>query len=283
MKILVSGGTGFLGSKVVNSFLNKGHEITVLFRENNKIVDQNHRNLHYLKYKEIYNENNFNDFDAIFYCATRYSYLKGEIIELLDANLILPLNLLKTAYKNGIKYFINIDTIIDKNINEYSASKSSLRYWIQKFDGSTNIVNIRIDHFYGPGDKSSKFINNMILSLLNNKKSIDFTKGDQERSFIYIDDVINAISLIIENLDDQKSYQEYNIAGKKSYSIKYIVERIKYLTNNNTTKLLWGKLPYRENETFKTKCNLSEINSIGWDQETDLDSGLNKTINYYKK
>ena len=283
MKILVSGGTGFLGSKVVNCLLNNGHEITVLHRENYKIVKQKKRNLHYLKYKEIYSENNLNDYDAIFYCATKYSYKKGKIIELLDANLTLPLKLLKIAYRNRIKYFINIDTIIDKNVNEYSTSKSSLRYWIQKFDGSINIVNIRIDHFFGPGDKSSKFINNIIISLLNNKKSIGFTKGDQERSFIFIDDVVNAISLIFKNLNDQNSYQEYYIAGKKSYSIKYIVERIKYLTNNNTTQLLWGKLPYRENETFKTKCNLSEINSIGWDQETDLDSGLNKTINYYKK
>jgi nucleoside-diphosphate-sugar epimerase len=283
MKILVSGGTGFLGSKVVNSFLNKGHEITVLYRDNNKIIDQNNRNPYYLKYIEINNENNLKDYDAIFYCATNYSYIKGGIIELLDANLILPLELLKIANKNSIKYFINIDTIIDKNVNEYSTSKSSLRYWIKKFDGSINIVNIRIDHFFGPGDKSFKFINNIIISLLNNKKSIDLTSGDQERSFIYIDDVVNAISLIIENLDNQNSYKEYNISGKESYSIKYIVERIKYLINNNTTQLLWGKLPYRENETFKTKCNLSEINSIGWKQDTDLDSGLKKTINYYKK
>ena len=160
MKILVSGGTGFLGSKVVKDLLNKGHEITVLHRENYKIVEQNNRNLHYLKYKEIYSENNLDDYEAIFYCATKYSYKKGKIIELLDANLILPLKLLKIAYRSRIKYFINIDTIIDKNLNEYSTSKSSLRYWIQKFDGSINIVNIRIDHFFGPGDKSSKFIFN---------------------------------------------------------------------------------------------------------------------------
>lgn len=283
MKILVSGGSGFLGSKVIKTLLNDGHKITVLIRENSKITDQDSQDIYYLKYADLEKEKNLNEYEAIFYCATMYSYEKGKAIDLIDANLIIPLQLLKTGVRNKIKFFINIDTIIDENLNDYSISKSNLRYWIGKLDGSINVVNIRIDHFFGPGDKSSKFINSMIISLLNNQKSINLTNGAQQRRFIYIDDVINAISLIIENLDDKKNYQEYNISGKQSYTVKYIVEKIKKLTNNNKTELLWGKLPYRENEIFNTKSDLVKIKSIGWDQSTDIDSGLIKTINYYLK
>jgi len=283
MKILVSGGSGFLGSKVIKTLLNNGHKITVLIRENSKISDQESQDIYYLKYADLEKEKNLNEYEAIFYCATKYSYEKGKAIDLIDANLIIPLELLKIGVRNKIKFFINVDTIIDENLNDYSISKSNLRYWISKLEGSINVVNIRIDHFFGPGDKSSKFINSMIISLLNNQKSINLTKGAQQRRFIYIDDVINAIDLIIENLDNKNNYQEYNISGKQSYTVKYIVEKIKKLTNNNKTELLWGKLPYRENEIFNTKSDLVKIKSIGWDQSTDIDSGLIKTINYYLK
>lgn len=283
MKILVSGGSGFLGSKVVQALLKNGHEITILIRENKKISNHESLNVSYLKYSEVHKEKKLNEYEAIFYCATKYSYEKGKAIDLIDANLIIPLDLLKVGVKNKIKFFINVDTIIDENLNDYSISKSNLRYWIRKLDGAINVVNIRLDHFFGPGDKSFKFVNSMIISLLNNQKSISLTKGEQKRAFIYIDDVISAIGLIIENLDKKINYQEYNISGKQSYTIKNIVEKIKKLTNNNKTQLLWGKLPYRENEIFNTKSDLVKIKSIGWEQDTDIDSGLRKTIKYYLK
>lgn len=283
MKILISGGTGFLGSKVAQSLFEKGHNITILLRESSIIDYQNTKDFSYLYYSEFINDKTLNGFDVIFYCATKYSYEKGKLIELLDANLILPLELLKIGIKAKTPYFINIDTIVDEKLNAYSMSKSNLRYWINKFEDSISIINIRIDHFYGPGDKNYKFINKIIIDLLENKKSIELTKGDQERSFIYIDDVVNGINVIIENLNSKIFFKEYNICGLDSYSIKYIVEKIKYLTKNDNTNLLWGKLPYRKNEIFKTKCNLLNIRALGWNQETDLESGLIKTIDFYKK
>jgi CDP-paratose synthetase len=283
MKILVSGGTGFLGSKIVHNLHKIGHQITILVRKSSETIDIINKDISFVYYTDLNIEISKNNYEAIFFCATKYSYDKDKVIELLDANLILPLNLLKAAVNNKVKYFINIDTLVDDNINDYSMSKSNLRYWLKKFDNSINIVNIRIDHFFGPGDKSFKFINSMIESLLSNEKHIDLTKGDQKRAFIYVDDVVSAICLIIKNLHSVNCYQEYNIAGSKSYSIKYIVEKIKLLTNNQKTELLWGKLPHRKNEIFDTSCNLDLIKSLGWKQNTDLSSGLLNTINFYKK
>ena len=240
MKILVSGGTGFLGSKIVHNLHKLGHQITILIRKSPETIDIINKDISFVYYTDLNIEISKNNYEAIFFCATKYSYNKDKVIELLDANLILPLNLLKAAVNNKVKYFINIDTLVDDNINDYSMSKSNLRYWLKKFDNSINIVNIRIDHFFGPGDKSFKFINSMIESLLGNEKHIDLTKGDQKRAFIYVDDVVSAICLIIKNLHSVKCYQEYNIAGSESYSIKYIVEKIKFLTNNQKTELLWA-------------------------------------------
>jgi len=56
---------------------------------------------------------------------------------------------------------------------------------------------------------------------------------------------------------------------------------MKILTNNKKTELLWGKLPYIENEIFNTSCNIDLIKSLGWKQKTDLTSGLLNTINIF--
>jgi len=61
------------------------------------------------------------------------------------------------------------------------------------------VVNLLVEHFYGPGDNGSKFIPSLMDKCLMNSTTIDLTSGDQKRDFIYIDDLVKACNIVIEN------------------------------------------------------------------------------------
>ena len=221
--------------------------------------------------------------DVVLHCGTNYGYNNSQLNEIVDSNLMIPLKLLTYSSQYGVKYFINTDTIIDKNINGYSLSKSQFKEWLI-YDKSNLIkVNVALSHFYGPGDNKTKFVESIIQKHLNNEPNIDLTPGEQKRNFLFIDDVVNAFALIINNLNTlDENYTEYNIASSESFTIKYVATMINKIINNKKTKLFFGALPYRNNETMDCKINLDKIKLLGWKQLVTLEDGLKINIEYSK-
>ena len=135
--LLFTGGTGFLGSHILKNMVDCEDEIIVLKRSTSNIT----------RIKEIINKMVLYDIDVtnpeiiffeheidkIIHCATNYGRRFSNPIEIIEANLILPLKLLDLGKKRDVNCFINTDTILDKRISSYSLSKSQLKQWLDMY------------------------------------------------------------------------------------------------------------------------------------------------------
>jgi CDP-paratose synthetase len=203
------------------------------------------------------------------------------LISILEANLMLPLKLLETGRSNGLKCFVNTDTILDKRVNFYSLSKSQFKDWLKLYSEKMTCINVSLEHFYGPNDDESKFVTWAIHSLIYREAQMDLTLGFQKRDFIYIDDVCDAFVAIIKNaMLRDVGFQSYEVGTGDPVSIRDFVSLIKTMTGNAETKLNFGSIPYRENEVMEYKTDLAEIKLLGWYPKISLKDGLSMTIEF---
>lgn len=283
MNILLTGATGFLGSNLLSKLVEDGHKVTIIVRKTSsfqRITDLIERVTIYtigdLRFQDLlYSEK----IETIIHCATNYG--RGEIdhSELLDANLIMPLQLLQAGSDSGVRCFVNTDTILDKGVSDYAMSKSQFREWLGRYAHKMVCVNIALEHFYGPYDDPTKFVSFIVGQLLNSVDSINLTLGEQKRDFIYINDIVSAFILIINNCTSLESgYIDYEIGTGITISIRNFVELAKQIAGNDYTRLNFGAIPYRENEAMETVVNTAAIRALGWLPGTSLIEGLSKMI-----
>jgi nucleoside-diphosphate-sugar epimerase len=100
------------------------------------------------------------------------------------------------------------------------------------------------------------------------------TPGLQKRDFIYIDDVVSAYLVLLEKAQQMKdAYMEFDVGSGQAVSIREFVETVHQLTNSRT-KLRFGAVEYRKNETMESNANTAALRALGWQSATDLETGL---------
>ncbi len=283
--ILLTGSTGYLGSNILKVLLSKGYEVKILkrsfsntFRINQYLGHIVAYDVDKIEFRDIFINNKI---DIILHCATDYGRKNSNSIQIIEANLLLPLRLLDLGREYGVKCFINTDTILDKRISNYSLSKKQFNDWLVSYKNDLICVNIALEHFYGPGDDNTKFVSYILRNLILKSDKIDLTMGEQRRDFIYIDDVVDAFMLILENVDKYSNkFYNFEIGSKETRSIKELVELMKNMLNNTKTILNFGVLPYRDNEVMECVVDTSEITKLGWSSKYSLEEGLKKTIDF---
>ena len=223
-----------------------------------------------------------NKIDCIIHCATDYGRKEVDPAQTTETNLILPLKLLHAASMGNVRIFINTDTVLDKRIDSYSLSKRQFFEWLDKYSNKIIAINVSLEHFYGPYDNDSKFVSYVINSMLSSGKNfINFTPGQQKRNFIYIDDVVDAFITILNSTNRmKKSLYDFEVGSDNTISIKNFVLLVKKLCDNHKTKLNFGAINYRENETMYTSTNTDKLKSLGWKPKYSLEEGLKKTIDF---
>ena len=287
MKILLTGGTGFLGSNLLRRLLSLGHELFCIKRETSSL-----ERVKIFKHKIKWFNVETSDFDeiissykieGIIHCATDYGRKQFNPIQTIETNLILPLKLLHAAANNNVLVFINTDTVLDKRVDTYSLSKRQFSEWLEKYSNDILTINVALEHFYGPFDNDSKFVTYVIRKMLGNEDSIDFTLGLQKRNFIYIEDVVDAFIVLLNNINKlDNSFHNFEAGTESTITIKDFVCLVKKLCNNNTTDLNFGAINYRENEVMNTNTNIDKLKSLGWFPRFSLEDGLKKTIDLEK-
>lgn len=280
--ILITGGTGYLGSNIAKALCDD-YQIIILKRSFSPIkrIEQIAGNVELFNIDEINLKNVFlhKKIDAVLHCATHYGRKSKSPLEIVEANLVLPLTLLNLAKANAVSCFINTDTILDKGINAYSLSKSQFSDWLRILAADIVCVNMELEHFYGPLDDSSKFVTHFIHSILKGESEIRLTKGEQKRYFIHIDDVVNAFRLIIEkSCTFGKGYHSFQVGSLQSISIRAFSETIKQLAGNVSTSLNFGAIPYRDREIMDPDLDVSPLMELGWHIDIPLEEGLRRTI-----
>ena len=286
--VLLTGGTGYLGSKILKKLVDNGYNILLLkrsFSNPGRIKEYIDRVTSYdidiVPLDRIFCENSI---DTIVHCATNYGRGENDPLQVIEANLILPLKLLELGKKYHITSFINTDTILDKRINYYSLSKKQFKDWLFVYKHDYTCINVALEHFYGSGDDPTKFVTYIVHNLLKNVDKIDLTKGEQKRDFIYIDDVVSAFVKIISSTSNfHQDFYEFEVGTNHPLSIKKFVESAKKISGNKHTLLNFGALPYRENEVMNYHVNTSEISKLGWKCHSSVEEGLKKMIESEKQ
>ena len=282
MNILITGGTGFLGTNIIKR-LSSSNNMFCLVRNSSNVDKINKlQNINFLKAADLKNDDFFktNKIEIIIHCATCYGRKNETKNEIKEINIELPKRLIENANNNNIKYFINTDTALNKDVSYYSKTKKIFLEWAKKNSKNTKIINIISEHFYGPGDDNSKFISYISSELVKNSRTkLPLTEGIQKRDFIYIDDVVDAYETILNNLTYfKKSFINVGVASNSLISIRKLVELVKHLSGNTNTILDFGVIPLRKNEITESKNDTKVLESLGWSTKNSIEDGLKKTI-----
>ncbi len=288
MRVLITGASGYFGSYLTKTLINLGVNVSILKRESSELG----RLSEVIDKLKVYNTskksvseafNSTKTYDAVIHAATCYGRNNESWNIVNDSNVGFPLLLLEESIKSGVKYFINIGTVLSADVNVYSLSKQQFVEWGEmsvQTSTSFQFINARLENIYGPGDDHTKFVTAIITQCLENVKEIKLTKGEQKRDFIYIEDaVLGVVKLLYTAIDNDisNSFAEFDIGSGHAISIRTFVELIHKISNSKSF-LNFGAVPYRYNEFMESMANTQPIKSMGWDAKYTLEDGLLKTI-----
>ncbi len=282
--ILMTGATGFLGSHVARLFLQHGCSITALCRTSSRTSRLSHQEALAIQWIPI--EGNWlhkafqKQYDAVIHLATNYGYKGTTLNEILEVNLLLPLQILDAAAKAAVPLFISTDTMLTKFLNDYALTKSHLTDWGRRFAERNQITfcNLRIEHIYGAGDNPERFTDMVIRSCLNNAPHLDLTLGEQYRDFVHVSDVAEAYRIIFERLErTPMQFHEFEVGTGIATRVRDFVEQVHRLTHSRT-ELRFGTVPYRPREIMYACANIEPLRALGWEPRIPLAEGLKRIL-----
>jgi nucleoside-diphosphate-sugar epimerase len=290
MKIIITGGTGFLGSALVRLLLNEKHDIYILSRPMSNLARLKDKILHpRLQIACLSEEVDIKDWikkikpDLLVHTACAYGRSSENNLTLFDTNIRLGMILLNALDTLGYPVtFINTGTVLESNASSYALSKSQFSAWgkhiVSERNNQIQFINIKLQHMYGPNDDISKFTTYVIHNCYKNEPVLKLTLGEQQRDFIYIDDVTSVYSILIEKRQTLDKYSEIEVGSGYAPTIREYVQIAHRLTQSKT-ELRFGAISYRENEPMHCQANIEKLVSLGWMPQTDLQTGILKTIN----
>lgn len=289
----ITGATGYLGSHLARRLHQCGHQVVILKRSRSNVA----RIADILPELASY-DLDVQPFDAIFkeqriacilHCATDYGRKAVSRSSIIEANLVLPLRLLEAAIQHGTPFFVNTDTVLDKRVSAYSLSKQQFRDWLASLSTSIHGINVALEHFYGPGDDATKFVGEMVRRLLAGDPRIALTPGEQQRDFVYIDDVVDAFALILahhvnpllpagQSKLSSHLLDHYEIGSGQPVSIREFMSVLRRLAGRDQVALDFGAIPYRDNEVMYSRARIAPLLSLGWKPRVSLEEGLLLTV-----
>jgi dTDP-glucose 4,6-dehydratase len=169
--------------------------------------------------------------------------------------------------------------------NPYAATKAAAEMLVISYYKSFKlpIIIIRSNNIYGPKQYIDKVIPKFIIQLLNNEKCTLQGNGENVRSFLYIDDMVNCLELILLN---GKIGEIYNIGLGEEISIinlaKKLIKMIRDDNDNNNDNDKY--LTYIKDREFNDKryyISDEKIKLLGWERKINLDEGLYKTFKWF--
>lgn len=277
--ILITGINGFLGSNLARTLASEYHIIGLEYslKDLFRIKDQDYT---------VYSAENgipdrlFKDrpIDIVIHTSTCYGRQNETVKTIADANLFLPFELLDHSIKNGCSLFVNTDSVLDRFVNVYALTKRHFQEWLYIRRNEMKIINMQLEHFYGPGSSKANFITAMIERLRLNEPAIDLTPGEQQRDFVYIDDVVSAYMIVLKNFQELSgNYNEFHVATGQLTSIRQLLETLKNIIGSSSL-LKFGAIPYRENELMYSESDNFGLISLGWFPKFSITEGLRLTL-----
>ena len=292
MKILVTGGSGFIGSKLTKYLDSKGHKVYAIAR--NGVKSKNVISTSLLDKSKLNSLFKKNHFDIIIHLAALLD--DGKPSDVFNNNCQSTINLLECCNSYHVKKIVFASThavygstkyipIDEKHsttpITNYSISKLIAENINKMYSNSygMNIINLRITSVYGPGQSSNYLIPKMINSCIKDKTIIlhKYLNGYQIMDLIHVDDVCKSIELACKS--NVKS-GTYNIASGVPITVYDISQKLSKILG--TQKIIIKKIP-KETNHFYYDISAAK-NDLGFIPKLQLSTKtLTDVIDYVKK
>ena len=305
-KILVTGGSGFIGSHLVKALVKRGYHVAITTKYES--VYENIRLFEIwkkltviecdLRYSNTINK--INDFKpSIVFHLAAYNDVKGSFTnyqEALESNVIGTSNLLENlknykqfiyvsssevyGYQDNKKLFS--EKMKTHPISPYSIGKYSGELYAQMHMSHMKkpIKIVRPFNVFGETQSNKAVIPELIEKFIRNE-TVKITKGKQTREFNYVGNTVNFLMEVAKN---KNFFNEIvNISEGKEITIRLLAEKIKKITKSKS-RLIIGGLLERKTEIHKMKASITKMKSlIRIEKNFSFDEGLCRTINWYKK
>jgi nucleoside-diphosphate-sugar epimerase len=301
-RLFITGGTGFIGSRLVRALLADGYEVGVLVREGSDPSRPGWTGGRLSVFTGDVRDSaavfrSVGEFapDAILHLVTTYAveHSSADIGVMMDTNVKGTVSLLEAAKEHGVSFFVNTSTCAvyeqkDRRLSEddpvspqnlYAVTKlqaeEACRFYALNYGVSG--ITLRLFPPYGPGDHERRLIPYVITSVLENR-SPALTTGRQEWDFVYVDDVVDAFRAVLRSYPFGTPYDVVNIGTGAPVSIRDVVSRIMEKTHG-TCPLSWGAVPHRKNEVWFNSADIAKAKRVlGWEPATGIREGLDRTI-----
>jgi CDP-paratose synthetase len=275
MNILLLGATGYLGGNIACRLVEDGHKVSCVVRPSSDTSKLDEMSVQLIS-NELGQIDVFlkhNDIDWVINGACAYKPNVTLYGDILNSNLIFPLNVLNLAVKHSVGGVITIGTSLPDNINMYSFTKRKLTEFGEYLSRTDHLkfAELQLEMFYGGlFEPPDRFIRSCKEKLWKNQ-DIELTTGTQRRDIIRVEDVIGIISrLVVKNYID--GFVSLPIGSGENHSIREIVEYMKK-TINSTSELIFGAVKSRPGEP-DTLANIDWYKEVGYQLQYGYFEGL---------
>jgi UDP-glucose 4-epimerase len=304
MKVLVTGGAGFIGSHLVDRLVLEGHEAVVVDnlatgkRKNiNRAARFYKSDIQSWRLERVFRNERPN---VVMHLAAQMDVRKSVEDPMFDAqvNVLGTLNVLQQAVKHGVRKVIFSssggaiygdqeiypapETHLMKPLSPYGLSKlcgEQYLFYFQRVSG-VQAVSLRYANVYGPRqdpEGEAGVVAIFIQKLLNNEQAVINGNGRQTRDFVFVDDVVEANLAMM----GQETQGTYNVGTGVETSINDLF-RILVQHTGSTCKEIHG--PAKKGEQARSVIDSTKLRQdVSWEPKADLSEGLKKTVEYFRE
>ncbi len=304
MNIVITGGSGFVGSYLCEKLINDGHEIIVV----DNLLTGSTENINHLMHNENFSfiehdvQNHIeieNKVDYVLHFASAASpkaYTEHPV-NTLKAGSVGTINTLGLAKKHDAEYLLAStsevygDPLISPQNEEYWGNvnpngersmydeakrfaEAAVATYSRSYDLKTKIV--RIFNTYGPRMQlnDGRVVTNFIVQALKNENITIYGDGSQTRSFSYVEDTVAGII----SLMNSSEYDVFNIGNPNEMTVGQLAEKIIELTDS-TSQIKYLELPNDDPKQRKPDITKAKT-KLNWEPKVNLEDGLTKTIKW---
>jgi len=307
MNIVITGGSGFVGSYLCEKLINDGHKIIVIdnlltgSRENiNDLLDN--ENFSFIEH-DVQDHIEIEDkVDYVLHFASAASpkaYTEHPV-NTLKAGSVGTINTLGLAKKHSAEYLLAStsevygDPLISPQNEEYWGNvnpngersmydeakrfaEAAVATYSRSYGLKTKIV--RIFNTYGPRMQlnDGRVVTNFIVQALRNENITIYGDGTQTRSFSYVEDTVAGIISLMNSTE----YDVFNIGNPNEMTVGKLAEKIIELTDS-TSEIKYLELPNDDPKQRKPDITKAKT-KLNWEPKVNLDEGLAKTITWVEK